>query len=180
VLEATTELLRFRSQDEISVLEIAEKSGVHPATIYRRWGSIGGVLLDRAAANLEDESPVPDTGSLETDLFAYAQSAAASIEAPDGLEFLRLVLNPPAANLPALDDAGRMVLQHRASGIQKMLDKAASRGESSLHFVDVIDGILAPLYFRRLFEIGSVDDDYLRMLVRRTSLSPSLRVQTGD
>lgn len=68
VLEATLELLAERGYDGAELPEIARRAGVHPTTVYRRWGSksrlVGEALLERS----RPLSPTPDTGSLRTDL----------------------------------------------------------------------------------------------------------------
>lgn len=68
VLEATLELLAERGYNGAELPEIARRAGVHPTTVYRRWGSksrlVGEALLERS----RPLSPTPDTGSLRTDL----------------------------------------------------------------------------------------------------------------
>src|SRR5688572_33420223 len=68
VLEATLELLAERGYDGAEVPEVARRAGVHPTTVYRRWGTksrlVGEALLERS----RPLTPTPDTGSLRPDL----------------------------------------------------------------------------------------------------------------
>src|SRR6478752_2429050 len=143
VLGAAAEVLAEHGPEGLTVGEVATRSGVNPTTIYRRWGGPAGLMVDAEVERLERDQPMPDTGSLHGDLLAYARQAAASLGGQDGLTFLRAVVS-------TVDDggsgAGRRFLVRRAEQIQAMLDRAAARGEPQLHFPDVVDGILAPLY----------------------------------
>ena len=164
MLAAAEELLAEGGLERLSVGRLSERSGVHHASIYRRWGSVEGVVVDLAAERVMRESPIPDTGTLRGDLLAYARTAAASIAGPDGLNLLKGVILATAgtgtsgATSPLLD---------RGSEIQAMLDRADARGEPALRFTQVIDHLLAPIYFRRIFGIGGVDEALLGDLVDR-------------
>lgn len=162
VLAAAEELLNEGGSERLAIGPLAERSGVHHATIYRRWGSVEGVVADLAAERVARESPIPDTGSLRTDLLAYGRGAAASIAAPDGLNLVKgLIL--AADHRPGSESP----LQARGAAIQAMLDRAADRGETPLDVTDVLDHLIAPIYFRRIFGLGDVDDEVIVGLVNR-------------
>ena len=185
--QAVTELLAEEGVEGVTVAEVAARSGVHPTSLYRRWGTVEALVLDVAVSRVSAQSPIPDTGSLRNDLFSYASQAAADVGRPDGLAFLRAVItaadsaNSTAAGSPshattasasgaAADSANSAdprlpFLAARGAQLQTMLDRAAERGEPPLDYTDVLDGILAPIYLRLLFGIGGVDDAYLTHLV---------------
>jgi AcrR family transcriptional regulator len=163
VHRAVTELLAER-RSAITVPEVAARAGVHPTSLYRRWGTIEALILDVAVSRLTEESPVPDTGELRADLLTYAQRVAGDLKQPDRLAFLRTVLAVSDASDPR-NDPRAPLLGARGAQIQVMLDRAAQHGEASLHYTDVLDGILAPIYLRSLFDVGGVDDAYLTRLV---------------
>jgi AcrR family transcriptional regulator len=146
---------------------VAERSGVHYTSLYRRWGTRDALVLDVAVNRLNAEPPIPDTGSLPADLLTYAQAVAANIARPDGLAFLRAVIATASAADAASDDRDFETgfLAGRGAQIQTMLDRAAARGEPPLHYTAVLDGIVAPIYMRHLFRVGGVDDAYLAGLV---------------
>jgi AcrR family transcriptional regulator len=160
VEEAVRVLLQRKTESEITIADIAERSGVHAASIYRRWGNVQALLLDMTVARLSRDSPMPDTGTLEGDLFTWAQRIAASVSGPDGPALL-------TASMRAAPRERALLLQ-RANEIQAMLDRAAARKEAKLHFTDVVDGLIAPIYVRQLFGIGGLDARFIRTLVRRT------------
>jgi AcrR family transcriptional regulator len=160
VEDAVRWLLQRKPQADISIADIAERSGVHAASIYRRWGSVQALLLDMTIDRISQESPMPDTGSLEADLFAWGLRLANTASGPDGPVLLRAVMQAQPSD--------RAMLLRRAGEVQAMLDRAATRGEARLHYEDAVDGLIAPILLRQLFGIGGLDDDYVRTLVRRT------------
>jgi AcrR family transcriptional regulator len=82
VLAATLEVLGEQGYEAAELPEIARRAGVHPTTVYRRWGTkaqlVGEALIERAATL----SPTPDTGALRTDLERLLLDGAALVHAP--------------------------------------------------------------------------------------------------
>lgn len=66
----------------LTVEYVAEHSGIHKTTLYRRWGNLEGLVADALDLAGEDSWTPPDTGSLEGDLRALARLTAASFEDP--------------------------------------------------------------------------------------------------
>jgi len=167
---AVTELLA-EPDAELTVAAVAARSGVHATSVYRRWGTLEALLLDVAVDRLSEASPMPDTGTLRGDLLNYARHAAHDLAQPDGLAFLRAVINASGAAAKAAQHPGTdpavAFLAARGAQIQAMLDRAAGRGEPRLHYTDVLDVVLAPLYLRALFRFEGIDDGYLADLVDR-------------
>jgi AcrR family transcriptional regulator len=153
----------------VSIAEVANRSGVHPTSIYRRWGTPDDLALDVAIARLEADLPMPDTGTLRGDLLAYAAQAAQELNRPDGHWLLHAILRARNAR-DSKDFASHF--QSRAHQIQNMLDRARQREEPELRFTDVIDGVIGPIYMRTLFAIGGLDKSYLAALVDRTINAP--------
>src|ERR1700754_4261677 len=70
---ATQALLDEAGRSAINVPMIAERAGVTPSTIYRRWGDLAQLLADTAAERLRPVTDPDDTGSLAGDLSAFVQ-----------------------------------------------------------------------------------------------------------
>ena len=89
VFAAIEELLAENPGDLPSIAAIAERAGVNPTSLYRRWGDArklaGAVAVDR----LMREMPVPDTGSLRGDLVGWATTAAKSLSKGGTVSMLR-------------------------------------------------------------------------------------------
>lgn len=152
VHDAVNELVVQRNPNELTVAEIAERAGVNPTSIYRRWGTLEALILDVETARLQLNSPIPDTGTLRGDLLAFAGAAATDITRPGGLAFLQAVLGVREET----DPQRSAPLRERGAQLQAMLDRARDRGEPALGQTDIYDCILAPIYFRTLFGVGGL------------------------
>jgi AcrR family transcriptional regulator len=168
VHDALNELVAQGNPRPVTVAEIAERAGVNPTSIYRRWGTLEALVLDVEAARLQVNSPIPDTGTLRGDLLAYATRAAKDIARPGGLAFLQAVLGVSEESEPQRSAP----LRERGAQIQAMLDRARDRGESALDQTDVLDCILAPIYLRTLFGVGGLTKSRLAVFVDRALAQP--------
>src|SRR4051812_35498986 len=120
---------------ELSIADVAARAGVHPTSIYRRWGSREALVMDLAVAQVGRDMPIPDTGSLRGDLEAYAVQAARGLSSPAGAAFLRMLV----AALPSTPEGRSQrarYLEQRAAEIGVILRRARSRGEASLALDD--------------------------------------------
>jgi AcrR family transcriptional regulator len=165
---AVIDLLRDRSADELSIPLVADRSGVHQATIYRRWGSIPVLLSDVAAAGPARTSPLPDTGTLRGDLDVYATGVADALAGPLGV----LMLRAAVSNIPPDPDRGpSAILAERTQQLQEMLDRAEARGELSPSVDEVLELVVAPLYFHALLS-QPASAEHARRLVDRLLAAP--------
>ena len=129
-----------------SMAEVAAASGVHLATVYRRWRTPEALILDLAVDDLNSAKPVTVTGDLRTDLLTYARELAADVAAPGGLGFLRTLINAAAEPDPART-ATRELINRRLERYQELLTAA---GATELTPIDIVDNLLAPVYLRAL------------------------------
>lgn len=109
---------------EMTMARIAERSGVHLGTLYRRWGSVDAVLLDVVFERLSARSPVPDTGDVANNLREYARQAAEDLAAPEGSLLLRALVS---VRLGGERPSSLPAVTRRFAELQYMLDRAASR-----------------------------------------------------
>jgi AcrR family transcriptional regulator len=175
VHHAVTDLVAERGYGTFTVGEVAARAGVADTSIYRRWGDLESLTIDVAITRLTAQSPIPDSGSLERDLRAYASKVAEDLTGPDGVAVLRLVIALQAAgeNGARARDA---FLAERSRQLQDMLDRARARGEDPPEVLDVLDHILAPMYIRVLFGAGPLTPAYVDGLVDRLMAEPARRV----
>ncbi|WP_405167766.1 TetR/AcrR family transcriptional regulator [Nocardia sp. NBC_01499] len=166
VHRAVTELVAENGYGNFTVGDVAARAGVADSSIYRRWGSLEALTSDVALTWLTTNSPIPDTGSLDTDLRHYAAGVARDVSGPDGLAVLHVVIALSRAGA-AGNKARDQFLDERRKQLQQMLDRAPARGEHPPDALDVVDHILAPIYLRTLFGAGTLTSDYLDTLVDR-------------
>jgi AcrR family transcriptional regulator len=158
VYRATRELVGERGHDQITIPLIAARAGVNPTTVYRRWGDLPQLLSAVAANRLTPDTPLPDTGDLRADLQTWAADLLADLATPDGVAFLR--------SIAATERTGRnQCLRDRAEQIQVLCDRARRRGEPTPEVDDVISYLVAPLYFRLLFDTRPADHAYATTLI---------------
>jgi AcrR family transcriptional regulator len=140
---------------------IAERAGVNPTTLYRRWDDVNALLEEVAVAALtrEDES-VPNTGSLEKDLMEWAIIIARDITRPERARYLRAMV---AARVEIVSHCGVTETRERQASL--MVSRADARGETAPTVAQILDHVVAPLYYRVVFAL-SMDPEYARRVVR--------------
>ena len=74
ILDAVIALLSEPNTQRLGMREVATRSGTSLATIYRRWPSREGLLLDAIQRFMETDVPLPETGDLRRDLIAVLDS----------------------------------------------------------------------------------------------------------
>lgn len=143
---ATRDLLAESPDGTVEMAAVADRSGVHIATLYRRWRTPEGLIVDTVVTDLGATSPLPTTGDLRADLTVWVTDLLTGLGQPANLAFFRALLTVGnnaengAADLPAL-------VEPRARQIQATLDTA---GATSITWMDVFDLVLAPAYTRAL------------------------------
>ncbi|MBS1679792.1 MAG: TetR/AcrR family transcriptional regulator [Actinobacteria bacterium] len=160
VQAAVIELLADHQLEEVTIPRVAERAGVHQATLYRRWGNVAGLVDDIVAERVGELAPIPDTGTLRGDL-ELAAIRFAEVIAPLGGIMIR------AAALATPNAESTVSFRTRASQLQAMLDRAAARGEKAPTLTELLEGITAPLYFHELFFGRPADAEHAKALVDR-------------
>lgn len=145
---AALELLEKRPWEELSVPLVADAAGVHQATIYRRWGTMSGLLNDVVNEWSATTAALPDTGSLRDDLHTYAAAVASSLKEGNVPLILRAVVMEIHPGEPRQASAAFV---ERERQLQAMLDQAAARGELVPTLAELLELVVAPLYFYALF-----------------------------
>ena len=145
VHDAVVELLAI-GEINAAIPKIAERAGVNPTSVYRRWGSREQLLLDAAVTRLRATSPIPDTGTLRGDLLGWAEGVERAMCDPRGQILLRALVATLGPDKQPIE-----YLRARGEDLQATLDRAAARGEDVPTVDDILDFVLAPLYLRVLF-----------------------------
>jgi AcrR family transcriptional regulator len=166
VLKAALEELAAVGYASLSFEGIAARAGVHKTTLYRRWGSREDLILDAMLDRGAERVPIPDTGSLRTDLLEYGREiVAAIVSAPEVQATVRVIAS--AGNHDSrLADASRRFWEERLQLAGEMVERAVARGEA-LPEADpglVAELVIAPLYFRLLLSGEPLDDSFLERL----------------
>lgn len=146
---------------KISFPVIAERAGVNPTTLYRRWDDVNALLEEVAVAALTREGEsVPDTGSLEDDLMTWANVIASDITRPERTRYLRAMVSARVEIV-----ASCPVMETRHEQAAEIVRRAHERGEPTPTVLQILDHVIAPLYHRVAFAL-EVDHEYARRMVR--------------
>jgi AcrR family transcriptional regulator len=142
-------LLAEGGYDALGIEAVAERSGVHRTTIYRRWGSVPMLLVDLLALGVEDDWQAPDTGSLESDLIAINREVcdALIVEPSPTVAVIAASFRSPDAA-----DALRRFWIDRYRRCTVVVERAVGRGEipASIDARLLLVSATGPLYHQRM------------------------------
>jgi AcrR family transcriptional regulator len=140
VLQATRELLAD-PHSEVTMGAIAERSGVHATTLYRRWRSVEAIVLDLAVDRITEEAPVPATGDLRADLTLYVRRLLTGLQRRGTNTFVH-ALTAAAGQAQEVSEITDIV-DRRVHQFQAMLDAA---DVTRIDGVRLFELVLAPAY----------------------------------
>ena len=177
VFDAVEALMAENPRALPSMGEIATRAGVNPTSLYRRWGDANLLAIEVAVERLIIDYPMPNTGSLREDLIVWATNAARSLSGKKNLALLRVL-----ASTAQIDAGGRhqrtATVMRRGQEMHDLLERAKARGEPTPYMSDVLEIVLAPMYFRALF-FGPINDpgDVARLVDRVLAIAPKQPVE---
>jgi AcrR family transcriptional regulator len=176
VIDATIEVLAEQGVESVSIADIAKRAGVHETSIYRRWGTRANLLLSAVQGRLRTDVPIPDTGTLHSDLVELLHGSAAFMQSPYGEALQRIALQSHSPDDDATRDA---FLAERLAVVDTLIQRAATRGElrPNIDLKTLLDAILGPLNRRVLLTGEPLDNDFLKNLADIITFGISRRRQ---
>jgi AcrR family transcriptional regulator len=167
VLAAVREELLADGYGRLAYRAVAQRAGVDPATVYRRWPSRPQLVVDALRELVERPQPSPpDTGSVADDLGAFLDGVLAELTDPTWLALFR------AYALAGAEDGSLgspwTVWEDRLGAAQVMVTRAIERGELPVHCDPqaVIEHLVAPGYFRALVSSQPIEPGFATRCVR--------------
>lgn len=165
VLAAAYGVVASQGYSGLTVDAIAERSGVHKTTIYRRWKTADDVLFDAVVARADDAIPLEQSGDALADLRSMAMSVAENLSDPISGAVAAAALSRPGNDRLAqlserfwaqrLDAASAIVAAGQAEGaIDANLDPRV-----------VIERIVGPIWFRVMVLREPVDEAFIDAVV---------------
>ncbi len=156
ILDATLDLVADVGFAGLTIDAVAARAKVGKASIYRRWASKEALLLEAWAA-CAAPLPEPDTGTLRGDLAAMFNHV--NHGRPD--EVMRRLFPQMIAAAkvnPEVGDSYRAFIDDRRGPLQRVLARAAERGElpPDLDRALLHDLLVAPLVYRWMVSDGDV------------------------
>jgi AcrR family transcriptional regulator len=164
VLAAAFEELTAHGFDGATVAAVAQRSGVHETTVYRRWATRENLFVAALLERSADAIPAPDTGSTRGDLLAVVREVVGYAASPAGMALLR------AALLPVDDtysDARKDFWAHRLDALSPVITRGIDRGElrPDTDARLLLEMLVAPIHGRLLLTGEPVDDGLAVKLV---------------
>lgn len=165
VLRTTVELL-YGEGLNVTIQEVARRSGVAKTTIYRHWPTRLALVLD-ACSRFTPEPPIPDTQTFQGDVQEFVVNLAALLTSARWTAVLPALADAAERNEELANVLGAIQRGH-ATPIRAIVDRAKRRGE--LH--DTVDpttvaaSILGPLFYRRWFSREALSKEFVKDLVQ--------------
>ncbi|MET8013181.1 TetR/AcrR family transcriptional regulator [Streptomyces sp. NPDC005271] len=133
----------------LTVEYVAEHSGVHKTTVYRRWGSVEGLVADALELAGEDAWTPPDTGSLDGDLRALAREVIETF-GDDSAAAAPTAFIAAAFQSELAAEALRGFYAERFTRCESVVRQAVDRGEAppGTDAAAVVRAVSAPLFLR--------------------------------
>jgi AcrR family transcriptional regulator len=154
VRTATLAELAEHGYKGLTVEAVAERSGVHKTTVYRRWGSVEGLIEDALEQAREEPWPIPDTGAVRGDLRGINRLVQGGFADPEhgpvASAFVAAAVQEPQAARPL-----HAFFLSRHEQAAQVVRRAVERGElpADVDAEEVIRIAVAPIYYR-LFVSG--------------------------
>ena len=151
VLRATSELLHEVGAQAMTTEEIAGRSGVSKATIYKWWPNKHAVAVEAFLSEIMAESFDPDTGSAREDFRSVLRGLVHFYCGPTGRVYAQLIGEGQSNPLVQKELRDNLVASRREL-IRAMWDRGVARGELRAD-VDpdaAIDLVFGPPLYRLL------------------------------
>jgi AcrR family transcriptional regulator len=158
IVAATVAVLMEDGYRGLRMEAVVARSGVGKATLYRRFGS-KAELVAHVVRHLNQGITAPDTGALEGDWLALADTVLSAARTTNSAVFLPRLL-AESANDPELHRIFyENLVQPRRAATREVLERAIARGElrDDLDLELAMDVLVGPIIYRLLIAGGDIE-----------------------
>ena len=168
-LRATSELLHEVGAQAMTTEEIAARSGVSKATIYKWWPNKYAVAVEAFLSEMMTESPDPNTGSAQEDLRSVLRGMLHFYSGPSGRVFAQLVGEGQSDPFVQSELREHLVAPRREL-IRAIWDRGAARGElrTDVDLEAAFDLLFGPLLYRLLIGHAPLDEAAVDAIIDAT------------
>ncbi|MFF2850192.1 TetR/AcrR family transcriptional regulator [Streptomyces sp. NPDC058001] len=167
VLRAAGDTLAEHGFAQLDLADVARRADVGKTTVYRRWGTVAGLVADLLTDMAEQSLPRTETGSLLGDLEANAELVRRALADPRQGALFKAVI-AAATTDPRTAASLHRFYEVRVAEWAPCVQQAVARGEipegTDPH--EVIRAVSAPLYYRLLTTAAPLDSDTARRAAR--------------
>jgi len=152
---AVEELVAEKGSERVTIPMVAERAGVNPTTVYRRWPDAATMINDLATYRLDPDRPLLNTGDIRSDIVAWASEILNHYRKPINAAILR-------GGAAVAGDDESDCLHGRLDEAAILVQRAGDAADVSAQ--DVIDHVLAPIIYRVIFLPATLTEDYAQRL----------------
>jgi AcrR family transcriptional regulator len=158
IVAATVAVLMEDGYRGLRMEAVVARSGVGKATLYRRFGS-KPELVAHVVRHLNRGITAPDTGSLEGDWLALADTVLSAARTTNSAVFLPRLLAESAGDPELHRIFYENLVEPRRSATREVLERAIARGElrEDLDLELAMDVLVGPIIYRLLIAGGDIE-----------------------
>ncbi|MFD7434795.1 TetR/AcrR family transcriptional regulator [Streptomyces sp. NPDC059861] len=151
VLRAAGDVLAEQGFAHLDLADVARRAEVGKTTVYRRWGSVTGLVADLLADMAEQSLPREETGSVLGDLRANARLVRRTLADPRQGALFRAVIAAAVCD-ERTAAALRRFYEVRVAEWAPCVERGVTRGElpEGTDAGAVVRAVSAPLYYELL------------------------------
>ncbi|MGW4847455.1 TetR-like C-terminal domain-containing protein [Nocardia brasiliensis] len=150
LLAAVSEILPEVGYDRLTMDAVAARAGAGRATVYRRWKDKSELVRDAIQALSWDE-PLPDTGSLRSDLIAVGAMYLDPSSQRDSI--LSAIASAIKRDQQLRETVERVISQPRRAAYAAIVNRACERGEIAAGAdTELIADVVPAMIFYRLLD----------------------------
>jgi AcrR family transcriptional regulator len=154
---AVEELVAERGSERVTIPMVAERAGVNPTSIYRRWGDLPGMINDLATYRLDPDRPLPDHGDLAADLREWSREFLLFYSIPANAALLR-----GGAAASTGDETSDCMRDRRAEAAM-LVERYGPRTPITVD--QVVNHLVAPILYRAILMPWTLHEDLVDTLV---------------
>ena len=143
---------------QLSIERIAREAGVSKTTIYRWWPSKAAVVIDTFLENHILATPVREDLPAVDALREHIVSLAALYGGYEG-RLMAQLLAEAQYDPSTLEEFKKHFWRPRREVVNRLIERAMAEGSirSDRHPDEIAERVYAPIYFKLLFQEGSLD-----------------------
>ena len=159
VLRAAGDALVEQGFDHLDLADVARRADVGKTTVYRRWGTVTGLVADLLTEMAEHSLPRTRTGTLLGDLTANARLVSRTLTDPRQGALFKAVIAAATCDARTAEALHRFY-DTRIKEWAACVDEAVDRGEipEGTDAAEVVRAVSAPLYYRLLASGDPLDE----------------------
>ncbi|MDT0476271.1 TetR/AcrR family transcriptional regulator [Streptomyces sp. DSM 41014] len=159
VLRAAGDALAEQGFARLDLADVARRAEVGKTTVYRRWGTVTGLVADLLLDMAEQSLPRTETGSLLGDLTANARLVQRTLADPRQGALFKAVIAAATCEAKTAEALHRFYdirVNEWAPCVQQAIDRGEVPEGTDVH--EVVRAVSAPLYYRLLTSGERLDE----------------------